>query len=111
MVRSAPWLMNAIMPIMVMTHAVTKIIIIAAFYIRKLILVMIMGNKIVGSDFDDFMQLVVEIVGTKGASNDDSEYRVYDKRALLKRLEELLPDNPEFGYSVISRVKKDDYGV
>ncbi len=61
-------------------------------------------------ELEEWFQINLTIVGTKGSLNEESEFEVYNKEELLSRLDELLPEG-EFGYSIVMGLNKDDKGI
>ena len=58
---------------------------------------------------EEYFQFVTTIIATKGVKQTDSEFRVYTKEEILKRLEELLPN--EHKYSVITMADEKEKGL
>lgn len=44
-------------------------------------------------------EIQISIIGTKGIEQKDSEYKIYNKDEVLKRVKEFL--NEDYGYSVV----------
>jgi hypothetical protein len=59
-------------------------------------------------ELEDYFQFVISIVGTQGAKS--TKYKLYKKKELLQRLENLLPDG-DFKYSILVSQEKKDKGI
>ena len=68
-------------------------------------------TEIKKEDLEEYLQIHITIVGTKGAlKEDESEYSIYTKEELVKQLDKIFPEE-DFGYSILSITKNDDKGI
>jgi len=58
---------------------------------------------------EEYFQFVTTIIGTKGVKQNESEFRVYTKDELIKRLQDLLPE--EHKYSVLTAADEKEKGI
>jgi len=58
---------------------------------------------------EEYFQFVTTIIATKGVKQKESEFRIYTKDELIKRLEELLPE--EHKYSVLTAADEKEFGI
>ncbi len=58
---------------------------------------------------EDYFQFVTTIIGTKGVKQKESEFRLYTKDELIKRLQGLLPE--EHKYSVLTAADEKEKGI
>ncbi|HEC66528.1 MAG TPA: hypothetical protein ENI23_14670 [bacterium] len=64
-------------------------------------------NPTTREELDNYAQIEFSVVGTEGAI--ENEFKVYKKKELLKRLDELLPE--KFGFSVVFALNPKEEGI
>jgi len=58
---------------------------------------------------EEYFQFVTTIIATKGVNQEESEFKIYTKEELIKRLENLLPE--EHKYSVLTATDERERGI